>query len=172
VARGAGAVLASVLAVGGCQSATGPEEYRPEDYAPSKTVIQEGSFRLEPLASTRIDIRAPETDPRPYVPLFATIDWTNPSNNVVAAFAGEDCAGVNAALRGSCQARGGSPSRCLAKPRVLTVEVVPGGVVSLYVANAGGTVESGRVQIVLCQEAPACVQCDSEGWAVTSCHPQ
>lgn len=175
--RQTAAVLASALAVGACHSATGLEAYRPEDYPPIKTVVLEGSFALEPLASTRFDLRVPETGSPDWVTLFATVDWTHSSNSVVASFAGEGCEGASAALASRCsiERSATTASLCPAKPRRLAESVRPGAFVSLYVANAGTSIESGRVQIVLCQDAPgceegkACHQCTMQEWDFTSC---
>lgn len=173
----AGSASMLLLTLGACGSPTALSRPRLEDYPPIKTVALEGSFRLEPLAAKRFDFVVPGPDPTRHVHLFATIDWTSPSNNVVASFAGEGCAGVNAALAYRCSIEriGTLPSLCPAKPRVLTETVRTGAAVSLWVANTGTSSESGRVQVVACWDAPgceegeACFQCSSERQQVDSC---
>ena len=67
------------------------------------------------------------------------------------------------------------PSTCAAKPRVLTASVIGSAPVRIYVANAGPTPESGRIQVTQCQDAPdcaaggACAQCSAERWGRDSC---
>jgi hypothetical protein len=96
---------------------------------------------------------------------------------VIAAFGSRSCPGVNHALAGSCNqgllfARA---STCPVKPRILTAEAVGSAPVRLYLANAGTSAESGRVQVTLCQDAPdcgagaACGQCSLERDRLDSC---
>jgi hypothetical protein len=161
------------LAVAGCGgSSSGFPEYRPQDYPPIKTTLLNAPFELVPGAATALDLDVPEAGD-----LFATVDWTSPANNVVAAFSSQSCANVNLALAGSCQqgVHATSPSLCPAKPRIVTANVTAGGRVRLYVANAGTSFESGRVQITLCRDAPgcgaafACAQCSGEKDRIESC---
>jgi hypothetical protein len=140
-------------------------------------VVLEDGFELPPGASARFDLRAPPHDPDWSFDLFATIDWTDPANNVVAAFGGESCGGVNLALAGACGAgvHQTRPSLCAAKPRVVTAVATSSSLVRLFVANAGATFESGRVQITLCEDHPdcaegaACAQCGLEKMNAESC---
>jgi hypothetical protein len=167
---------AAIVACGGSSSSPFPE-YRPDDFPPIKTVVLEASFELGPLESTRFDVRVPDSNPDWSFELFATIDWTDPSSNVVAAFGGESCGGVNLALAGTCDAGISftEPSVCAVKPRVVTATASTRALVRLYVANAGETFESGRVQVVTCRDTPdcgegaACGQCSLEKREIESC---
>lgn len=170
--RWAGALFAAATAAG-CGSGAGFPEPRPGDYPPIKTTLLDAPFELAPGASVAIALPHPASKGD----VFATIDWTHTANNVVAAFGGPSCRGVNEALAGGCQEgfNVGRPSTCPAKPRVLTANVFGNVPVRLYVANAGLSAESGRVQLTLCQDAPdcgagfACGQCSSESWRTESC---
>jgi hypothetical protein len=166
------ALAVAGLAVAGCGGSSGFPEYRPQDYPPLKTTLLNSPFELVPGAAAAFDLEVPESGD-----LFATVDWTNPANNVVAVFSSQRCASVNLALAGSC-AEGisvATPSLCPAKPRIVTASVTTGGRVRLYVANAGTSFESGRVQITLCRDAPgcgaaaACAQCLVEKMRIESC---
>jgi hypothetical protein len=167
------ALAAAGLAIAGCGGSSGGlPEYRPQDYPPVKTTLLNAPFELAPGAAAAFDLDVPETGD-----LFATVDWTSPANNVVAAFSSPSCASVNLALAGSCPqgVYTTSPSLCPAKPRIVTANVTSGGRVRLYVANAGASFESGRVQITLCRDAPgcgaaaACAQCLVEKSRIESC---
>jgi hypothetical protein len=169
----AGLALGLALLLAGCGSGASPfPEYRPQDYPPIRTTLLNEPFSLPPGASVAFDL-PPEW--RGY--FTATVDWTSPSNAVVAAFAARTCPGVNQALGGACTQglQSATPSTCAAKPRVLAAFVVGSAPVRIYVANAGPLAESGRVQVTHCQDAPdcaagsACGQCLSESWGRDSC---
>jgi hypothetical protein len=178
MAHRATSALLSVLTVGACGgSSPAIPESRPEDYPPIKTVVVDASFKLEPLGAALFEFGIPEAEPAINVDVFATVDWTLPSNNVVAAFGGESCGDANLALAGKCTAGIllARPSLCPAKPRILTAIGTSGARLKLFVANTGASLESGRVQVVLCQDAPgceaaaACSQCFSEKLRTESC---
>jgi hypothetical protein len=134
-------------------------------------LVQE-AFRLEHGSATTIDFQASDRGV-----LFATVDWTHASNNVVAVLADQGCASVNLALAGNCD-QGltfSEPSTCTAKPRILTASIAAGRPVRLYVANAGASAESGRVEVTLCRDSPgcesgmACGQCEIQANVRGSC---
>lgn len=167
------AVLAVAgLAAAGCGGSYAFPEYRPQDYPPIRTTVLNAPFGLKPGAAAAFDLDLAESGD-----LYATVDWTSSANNVVAVFSSPRCASVNLALAGSC-AEGvyvTRPSVCPAKPRIVTASVVAGARVRLYVANAGTSFESGRLQITLCRDAPgcgaagACAQCLLEKLEIESC---
>ena len=145
-----------------------------QDYPPIKTTLLNEPFELAAGASVAFDL---PSGPEWRGDVAATVDWTHASNSVIAVFASRDCPGVNPALAGSCKAGllFADASTCPAKPRVLTAEVVGSAPVRLYVANAGASRESGRVQVTHCREAPdcaagaACAQCSVERARLDSC---
>jgi hypothetical protein len=167
------AVLLSLAALAGCSGSPVFPDYRPEDFPPVMTPLAEEAFGLEPGSSVAVDFHAPEGGT-----LIATVDWTHVSNNVVAALAAQSCANVNLALAGQC--RQGltvtQPSTCAAKPRTLTASIAGASPVRLYVANAGASLESGQIRVVLCRDAPgcasaaACAQCTLRAHELESCH--
>ncbi len=168
-----GLALGLALLLAGCGSGASPfPEYRPQDYPPIRTTLLNEPFSLPPGASVAFDL-----PPEWKGDVTATVDWTLPSNNVVAAFAARTCPGVNQALGGTCTQglQLATPSTCVAKPRVLTAFVIGSAPVRIYLANAGPSVESGRVQVTHCQDAPdcaaggACAQCSAERWGRDSC---
>ena len=174
---GAAVALASslALATAACGAPTFPfPDYRPEDHPPIKTTLLNEPFELAAGASVAFDL---PSGPEWRGDVAATVDWTHDSNSVIAVFASRDCPGVNPALAGSCKAGllFADASTCPAKPRVLTAEVVGSAPVRLYVANAGASRESGRVQVTHCREAPdcaagaACGQCSAERARLDSC---
>jgi hypothetical protein len=169
----AAAGLGLALAIAGCGA--GPDlfpDYRPEDHPPIRATLLNEPFELAPGASAAFDLPSGLAGD-----VAATIDWTHASNTVIAAFGSRSCPGVNHALAGSCN-QGllfAEASTCPAKPRVLTAQVVGSAPVRLYLANAGTSGESGRVQVTPCQDAPdcgaggACGQCSVERERVESC---
>jgi hypothetical protein len=168
-----GLALGLALLLAGCGSGASPfPEYRPQDYPPIRTTLLSEPFSLPPGASVAFDL-----PPEWKGDVTATVDWTSSSNTVVAAFAARTCPGVNQALGGACTQglQQAAPSTCAAKPRVLTAFVIGSAPVRIYVANAGPSAESGRVQVTHCEDAPdcaagaACAQCSAERWSRDSC---
>lgn len=148
-------VIFVALAVAGCTQSFEFPEHRPQDYPPVETLVLEESFALAPGGSTAIDFQMPDSGD-----LFATVDWTHDSSQVVAAFSSQRCADVNLALAGGCKEYvfHTQPSLCPAKPRVVTANAMRGSPVRLYLANTGQLAESARVRLVLCRDAPDCAQ--------------
>jgi len=175
--RDAGAVVLAVIAAVSCWSPPDFPEPRPADYPSTRTVALEAAFALPPLGSQRFDFSIPEAAVAASISVFVTVDWTSPANNVAAVIGGGTCEDVNLALAGSCTAGVylTRPSLCPAKPRIVTAQATSGAPLRLFVANTGATPESGRVQVVLCTDAPdcaagaACGQCDLERWRIESC---
>jgi hypothetical protein len=172
-ARHTATAVSLALGIGACGAGESPfPDYRPQDYPPIKTAILNEPFSLPPGGSVAFDL-----PPEWKGDVTATVDWTFPSNTVVAAFASRTCPGVNPALAGACNQglQFAEPSTCAAKPRVLTAMVVGSAPVRIYLANAGSSAESGRVQVTHCQDAPdcaagaACAQCSAETWGRDSC---
>lgn len=168
-----GLALGLALLLTGCESGASPfPEYRPQDYPPIHTTLLNEPFSLPPGASIAFDL-----PPEWKGDVTATVDWTLPSNSVVAAFSSRTCPGVNQALAGACNQglQFADPSTCASKPRVLTASVVGSAPVRIYLANAGPSAESGRIQVTHCQDAPdcaaggACAQCSAERWGRDSC---
>jgi hypothetical protein len=167
------AAIGLALGLASCGSGESPfPDYRPQDYPPIKTTILDEPFSLPPGASVAFDL-----PPEWKGDVTATVDWTFATNSVVAAFASRTCPGVNQALAEACNQglQAARPSTCAAKPRVLTALVIGSAPVRIYLANAGPSAESGRVQVVHCQDAPdcaagsACAPCLAERWRLESC---
>jgi hypothetical protein len=176
-ARQVGAVVLA-MAAGACWSASSEfPEHRPADYPSTRTVVLEAAFALPPLESQRFDFSIPEAAVAGSIDVFVTVDWTSPASNVVAVIGGGTCEDVNLALAGGCTAGVylTRPSLCQAKPRIVTAQATSGAPLRLFVANTGATPESGRIQVVLCTDAPdcaagaACGQCSLERSRVESC---
>jgi hypothetical protein len=116
------------------------------------TTVAIVDFALAPGTARAIDLSLPMTDI-----LYATIDWTDPSNNVVAAFTPRSCDNVNLALGGVCYGDLSSQvSVCPAKPRTLRWGLFRPYEARLWVANLGAGAESGVVQFTTCNDTPGC----------------
>lgn len=116
------------------------------------TTVAVFDFALAPGAAKAFDLSLPMTDV-----LYATIDWTDARNNVVAAFTPRSCTDVNLAFGGLCFGDVSSQlSICSAKPRTLRWGLFRPYEARLWVANAGTSDESGVVRFTTCNDTPGC----------------
>jgi hypothetical protein len=116
------------------------------------TTVAVFDFTLTPGAARSFDVNLPMTSV-----LYATIDWTDPLNNVVAALTPRSCSDVNEALGGVCFGDLSSRvSLCPAKPRTLRWGLFRPYEARLWVANTGTSNESGVVRFTTCNDTPGC----------------
>lgn len=122
-------------------------------------VLLQEEFVLPPAKVTLLDFEVP-----PWHTLRISVDWTFPSNNVIAVLTSSECPDITSALQGRCQARATSwaptfplPDLGMRKPRVLTYDPINVTVPArLWIANAGGTSESGTIEVRYCAVPPDC----------------
>jgi len=164
-----GAIL--LAACGGRRDASpgGPTSPRPE---PTRGFLLQEGFVLEPSKVMHLDFVVP-----PRHQLRISVDWTFASNNVIAALTSSECPDITSALQGRCEARSTSwapsfplPDLVPKKPRVLSYDSINVTVPArLWIANAGGTSESGAVDVHYCAVPPdcgkwgMCLECWKEG---------
>lgn len=122
-------------------------------------VLLQEEFVLEPAKVTHLDFEVP-----PQHTLRISVDWTFPSNNVIAVLTSSECPDITSALQGRCQARTTSwaptfplPDLGPRKPKVLSYNSIHVTVPArLWIANAGGTSESGTIEVRYCAVPPDC----------------
>lgn len=169
-------VLVSALSLQPACGGSGDSPFYPSDRAvplpPVLTPLPSLSFAVPAGGSVRLDFDGPEA-----ASLFATLDWQDPGNKLVATFTGRGCHSVNDALAGLCtdSELQSSRSDCAAKPRTLTAYYWRPVALRLWIANLGPSTESGHVDLLQCTDAPncgasaSCAQCIAEALRRRSC---
>jgi hypothetical protein len=147
------AVTAAVLLLGCGRPGDVVDPFSQPHVPPILTPLPALSFSVPAGGAAQLDFDGAEAG---Y--LFATVEWQDPANNVVAVFTGRGCHSVNDALSGGCRDAEvqGSQSTCRAKPRTLTVSFLQPVALRLWIANTGSSAESGRVELMHCKDAPNC----------------
>jgi len=158
---------------GGGAGASGPlDPYSQPKVPPVMTPMPSLAFSVPPGGAVKLDFDGPQA-----AYLFATLDWSDPGNNLVAVFTGRGCYSINDALAGLCSDSDvyGSRSTCVAKPRTLTASYYRPVALRLWIANLGSAEDAGRVDLIQCTDAPncgasmSCAQCTSEALRRRSC---